>query len=81
MTRVSKKNRAVELVVGLWRECCCGVRAEQYGQVVKLGGERKDDSVRLNIIVSDRVRIMSKLGMYICTRTIARVRQHVDKEH
>ena len=36
--------------------------------------------VRLYIVLG-RVRVMPKLGIYTCARTIARIRQHADKEH
>ena len=46
------------------------------------GVERKDDIIRDSVyIVSGRVRVIPKLGMYVGARTIARMRQHADKEH
>ena len=50
---------------------------------MKLDGvERNVDSVKVNVYsVLGRGRVMPKLGMRICARTIARIRQHADKDH
>ena len=67
----------------------CGKKAElgwdtAIGRVVKFGGvERKDDSVRLNIcmVLARNWDLHLQLRLYICARTIARMRHHSDKEY
>ena len=45
-------------------------------------GENGKLEAWINVYIgSDSVRAMPKMGMYICARTIARTRQHADKEH
>ena len=45
--------------------------------------EVNDDSARVNVYVVFvyMVRARARLGMCICARTTARIRQHGDKEH
>ena len=84
----TRVNRAAELRFGLRPERCRGSGRERcrggraVGPSCKVGRvERKDGNVGVNIYsILSRV-MMPKLGEYICARTIARIRQHANKEH
>ena len=64
----------------------CGENAGTRGRACakfKILGQvqRNDGSVRFKVFVFGRVRVGARLGIYICARTIARIRRHADKKH
>ena len=70
----ARVNRAGELHVGLRRERCGGVGAEQWGRVLKLGVVERNNGSRLDVHIENG-------DLHLSVRTIARIRQNADQEH